>query len=95
MTHIAQYGRKSLVHLCFKDLYDFDLFFQSTMLVHSMKTSGSPSSTMSASSIKPTRTTQQVTNGTPSVEDSEEVWQIAVYALVAALGKKSTFSKNP
>lgn len=68
---------------------------QSTMLVHSMTTSGSPSSTMPASSIKPTRTTQQVTNGTPSVEDSEEVWQIAVYALVAALGKKSTFSKNP
>lgn len=62
---------------------------QSTMLVHSMKTS--PSSTMPASSIKPTK----VTNGTPSVEDSEEVWQIAVYALVAALGKKSTFSKNP
>lgn len=56
---------------------------QSTMLVHSMKNSGSPSSTMPASSIKPTRTTQQVTNGTPSVED------------VAALGKKSTFSKNP
>lgn len=67
---------------------------QSTMLVHSMKTSDSPSSTMPASSIKPT-TTQQVTTGTPSVEDSEEVWQIAVYALVAALGKKSTFSKNP
>lgn len=64
------------------------------MLVHSMKNSGSPSSTMPASSIKPTRTTQQVTNGTPSVEDSEEVWQIAD-ALVAALGKKSTFSKNP
>lgn len=36
-----------------------------------------------------------MTTPTPSVEDSEEAWQIAVYALEAALGKKSTFSKNP
>lgn len=36
-----------------------------------------------------------MTTPTPLVEDSEEAWQIAVYALVAALGKKSTFSKNP
>lgn len=75
----------------------------STMPVHSMKTSGSPSSMMHSTmpahskqtSIKPTRTTQQMTTPTPSVEDSEEAWQIAVYALEAALGKKSTFSKNP
>lgn len=74
----------------------------STMPVHSMKTSPSSMmhSTMPAhsmqTSIKPTRTyTQQMTTPTPSVEDSEEAWQIAVYTLIAALGKKSLFSRNP
>lgn len=67
----------------------------STMPVHSMKTSPSSMvhSTMPAhsmqTSIVPTRTyTQQMTTpSSPLIEDSEEAWQIAVYTLIAALGK--------
>lgn len=77
------------------DSTDSSTLMHLAMPVHSMKTSPTSMmySTMPAdsmqTSIVPTKTyTQQMTTPcSPLVEDSEEAWQIAVYTLIAALGK--------